>query len=300
MAVYAHLNNFLRSVRAANPTFEKHKTSSLRPLINILNSPTGTANQVLNAVAALPTAKTARYLDALYYLLANYPGLPLNAASRLNMPALAKTNTARYTQTQMPNNFNPQGPQNGRVFVTPQSQFINCTVEQFILNNATTTGILLIHLSSWQNGMDTTFNGRSVVQHITSVLRVGRLKGCPVCVLTMEADSDVCAEMRAEFNQFPAVTRVYEPNHHMGSSHQHFRDFVTARQNLVVMGFDACVCVFANVFGANEKMPDNSYRPPLATLANVVMSRATLVTTGTVNSQSATMGAAEYGPLFNT
>jgi hypothetical protein len=38
----------------------------------------------------------------------------------------------------------------------------------------------------------------------------------------------------------------------------------------------------------------------LASLANVVMSRAALVCNGPITCMSATMGQNEYGPLFNT
>jgi hypothetical protein len=297
---YANIQNFQNLVRAANPTFERRKASSLRPLITILESATGTANQVDQALSALAANKVGRYLDALYYLLATYPGLPANAATHLNIGALQKTNAVRYALTPMPHNFTPTGPQAGRVFVTPASGFLNQTVEQFILCNHANTGVLLIHLSGTQAGMDLVFNGRTVLKHMNSVLRVARLKGCQLCVLTMNASSDVCAELRAEYNQYANRVRVYEPHHHMGSIDANFRNFATAHTHVVVMGFDAGVCVFANVFGSDERMPDNSYRAPLATLTNVVMSRATLVSNGNIWSQSATMGAAEYGPLFNT
>lgn len=301
MPAYAQLQNFMNMVRAANPTFERRTQSSLHPLITILASPTGTALQVSAAIGALPIAKVNRYLNALYYLLATYPGLPANAPNQLHLGALGCTNAAQYPQTAMPGNFNPVGLPGGRVFVTPASASLGLTLEQFILLNHATTSVLLIHLSSEQPGMEFTFNSRTTIQHINSVLQVARLKNCPLGVLTMEAGSDVCASMRAQFNLFPVRTRVYEPVHHTGLHLPAYTNFATARANLVVMGFDAGVCVFANVFGSSQTMgPGLGYCPPLATMANVVMSRAALVSNGTINSNTATFGQAEYGPLFNT
>ena len=301
MPAYALLQNFMNMVHAANPTFERRVRSSLRPLITILASPTGTAAQVSMAVGALPVDKVNRYLTPLYYLLATYPGLPMNAPTQLHMGVLGDANAARYPQTPMPGNFNPVGPPNQRVFVTPASASLGVTLEQFILLNHATTSVLLIHLSSVQAGMERMFNGRSTIEHINSVLQVARLKNCPLCVLTMEGGSDVCPALRAQFNLFPVRTRVYEPVHHTGLHLPAYINFATARPNLVVMGFDAGVCVFANAFGSSQTMgPGLGYCPPLATLADVIMSRAALVSNGTINSNSATFGQAEYGPLFNT
>jgi hypothetical protein len=86
----------------------------------------------------------------------------------------------------------------------------------------------------------------------------------------------------------------------MGTLDAGLRNFVTQRANLVVMGFDGSVCVFANVFGANEYMAPLTpqftppFRPPLVSLANVVMSRAGIVTNGPLYSPaSSSFGAAE-------
>jgi hypothetical protein len=304
MPAYANLVTFMNFVTQANPNFEKSGLvkSSLRPLINVLQNATGTATQVCQALRGIPVAKANRYIDALYYLLATYPGLPANAYMHLNLGALHQSNAAMYTRAVMPGDFNPVGAQNQRVFVTPNSASLNMPLEKFILSNSPAmTGIMLIHLSDFEPGMQMIFAGRSTIQHINSVLRVGRLRGCALCVLTMKANADVCADLLTEFNQFANVTRVYEPVHHMGSHDASFRNFAANHPNLIVMGFDACVCVFANVFGANEHMPNNGgFRPPLATLTNVIMSRAALVTLGTITVQTPSMGASEYGPLFNT
>jgi hypothetical protein len=146
--------------------------------------------------------------------------------------------------------------------------------------------------------MELLFGGRSTLTHINSVLRVGRVTNCPLFVLTMSNAADVCAPLVTEYNQFAISTRVYEPATHT-TNDPLFLNFIAAHQNLVVMGFDAGVCVFANVFGCDERNPDNSFRTPLLSSANIVMSRAALVSNGNVWSMSPTLGQAEYGPIFN-
>lgn len=306
MAVYpaAHMANFMRLVRAANPGFNRPR-SSLDGLIGVLESAAGTGTQVCNAVAGLPIAKTKRYIDALYYLLSTYAGLPANPAANMNLGTLNETEAVLYTQTPMPATFQPSGPQATRVFCTPPNAAQGMTLEQFLIDNRANTGLILIHLSGVVNGMNNKiFNDRSCLTHMTSVLKVARLCNVGLCVLTMDNTSDVCVPMRAEYNQYPASTRVYEPHHHMGSIDANFTNFATGNTNCVVMGFDAGICVFANVFGADERMgagPAFPYRAPISTLTNVVMSRAGLVTANTVTTvASPTMGQAEYGPIWNT
>ena len=301
MPAYVQLATFKKFVLTANPTFQRVKASSLAPLLAVLANVNGTAQQVGQAIAALPVAKVNRYLDALYYLLATYPGLPNNAVDNLHLGPLNQTAAVFYTQTAVPANYAPGAVQAQRVLVVPPSVARAQTIEQFLFHNRMTTGIVLIHLSAVQPGMENVYNGRTTLAHMTSVLQDGRLLNCPVCVLTMDNANNLCHPLLAEYNSFANRTRVYEHGGHMGGISADFRNFAAARANLVVMGFDACVCVFANVFGANERMPpNNAYRPPLISMANVVMSRAALVTRDRISSTSRTMGEAEYGPLFNT
>lgn len=131
----------MNMVRAANPAFERHVRSSLHPLIAILSSPTGTAAQVNAALGTLPVDKVNRYVTALYYLLATYPGLPANAPNQLHLGALGCANAARYPQTVMPGTFNPVGAPGARVFVTPASASLGINLEQFILLNHATTSV---------------------------------------------------------------------------------------------------------------------------------------------------------------
>lgn len=301
MPAYANIHVFMAMVQVANPSYERWVRSSLRPLIAVLNSNTGTAVQVCNAVAALPADKIARYLDPLYFLLADYPGMPATAGNNLNLGTLGRTEAHHYARAVMPANFNPVGPQAGRVFaISPAILGLNQTIEQYILANHATVSVLLIHLSGVVDGMQRVYNGRTTLAHIISVLRVARLKGCPVCALTMNAAHDVYAPMATEYNQFAMRTRIYEPLHHT-SSHVNFTNFLGARANVVVMGFDGAICVPANLFGTDQRDANGQYIQPIITRANVVLARAQLVINDNLSSvASPSMGANEYGPLFNT
>jgi hypothetical protein len=300
MAVYADVANFMIQVRAANPNYERWGRSSLRPLLAVLNNANGTAQQVCQAIAALPADKTLRYLDPLYYLLSNYPGLPANAVTNLNLnlTLLSKTAAHRYPQVSMPGNFKPDGPQSGHVFATTKTTPLNRTLEQYIIENHAVVGVLLIHLSDWVKGMELMFDGRATLTHINSVIRVARLMGCELCCLTMNANADVCAELVSEYNQIGHRVKVLEPTTHT-SSDLKFTTFIARQENLVVMGFDAAICVFANVFGSNDR-DQGAFRPPLLTQTNIVMSRAALVSDGNISSAAShSMGQAEYGPLWD-
>lgn len=292
MPAYQKMQGFMQRVNAANPSFEKWKTSSLRPLINILNNNNGTLQQVRNALALLPSAKANKYKKALYYLLENYPGLASYAAS-VNFGALGKLNAARFTQTALPNPYNPSGATGDRV-VAP-SAFLNMTVEQFLFANAN-AGVILIHLSKHDAGMDMTFNGDSCIDHIASVLRVTRKMNRGLCILYME-DPPVVAALQAEVNGHNNKVLALEKRQHMGARNQQFLNFVNGHNPVVVMGFDATICVEANLFGAADRMDDGSWCHPLTSLTDVVTSRAVLVTTGTIFPKR---NVGQWGVLYNT
>jgi len=290
MAAYQEINDFMALVRGVNANFERWKKSSLRPLINILNDSAGTANQVSGALANLPAPKVSKYLDALYYLLATYPGLTGND---LHLPTMGKTNAARFTRTALPATFNPQVPVQDRLVA--QNAFLGQTVEQYLIDNAAGTGVILIHLSGFEPAMSQVYDGRKVVDHMNSVLRVAKAKNCGVCILYQNAPP-VCAELQAAADACTQTLAHVHPQH-MGARDQAFYNFATNHTNCVVMGFDACVCVRANLFGSTETMPNGGYVAPVVSLTNVVTSRAVLVC-DTPISPIADRG--EWGVLTNT
>lgn len=277
MPLYQQYDTFMDDVRQANPHFERWVRSSLRPLINVLRDNNGTAVQVQQALQNLPANKVAKYREAIWYLQATYPGL---AAMTLPMGDLGKTQAAEYTQTAVPLNYDPSArpPRRNR----PHSAWLNQSIEQWLLTAPGTKGILLIHLSDYQAPMDEDFNGRRVVDHINSVLRIGRLCGCDLLCLYMQGNP-VCAELADAANAYgQSKTDLLIAIHHMGGRNPVYRNFAATHNHVVVMGFDANVCVNANLFGSPELMPDDSFVPPLTSLTNVVTSRAVLVTEGQI------------------
>jgi len=141
---------------------------------------------------------------------------------------------------------------------------------------------MLIHLSGFQPPMNDIFNGRRVVGHMNSVLRIGRLCGCDLLCLHMEGNP-VCNELEDAANAFEGrKTDLLVHPEHMGGRSMVYRNFAATHNNVVVMGFDANVCVNANLFGSPERMPDGSFIPPLTSMTNVVTSRAVLVTAGQI------------------
>ncbi|MCP4109522.1 MAG: hypothetical protein GY749_29035 [Desulfobacteraceae bacterium] len=142
---------------------------------------------------------------------------------------------------------------------------------------------MLIHLSGFDDeSMTQVYKGRRVVDHINSVLRIGRLCGCDLLCLYMKSNP-VCNELRDSANAFEArKTDLFIHPKHMGGCSFVYRNFANTHNNVVVMGFDANICVNANLFGCPEKMPDESFVPPLTSMTNAVTSRAVLVTRGVI------------------
>jgi len=277
MAAYQNIQTFIQRAKNVNPNFERFKQSSLRPLIAVLRDINGSLTQVRAALAALPPVKANKYKEAIYYLLGDYPGLWPFPRS-VNFGPLDKLNAAEFSKTDLPQGYNPARPQFDRI-VAP-SRFLNLTVEQYLISNPG-TGVILIHLSGHDAGMDMVFNGEKCINHIKSVLRVANDNKRDLCILYME-EPPVLAALQDEVAASANKTHVLVKEQHMGARHPWFLGFAQRHSHVVVMGFDATICVEANLFGAEEKMEDGSLVPPLATLSNVVTSRAVLVTTGTI------------------
>lgn len=304
MPAFPNVAVFLQLVRAANPTYSRFKTSSLAPLLTVLNSASGTAGEVAAAITNLvnhPDAhhvnKANKYKTALHYLQRSYP-IPQGQWVALGA---ARSRAVRYTQTPIPPVFNPYGPNmyNANLFTRLQAA---CqwegnparSVEDFVYTAPAAVGAVLIHLDAVQLGMNDMIDGMRVVDHMKSVLKAIRHRNGGVCALHIGHTPPVCAALQPDFNAFPAPVPVNELGHrHMGSFHLAFRNFVTSYPTVVVMGFDASICVRGNLFGANEYpappvVLGTSSLPPITGLADVVTSRALLVSVGAINGQ-------EYG-----
>ncbi len=280
MPRYHQFVAYMADVRRANPNFERILNSSLRPLNTLLQNQASTAVQVVNAIQALPAIKKAKYRDALWYLMATYPGLNVFNLG-VGLHAQGATNTARYTQTGLAPNYDPSSrpPRRNR----PPSAWQNMAPEQWLLSTGGTKGILLVHLSGFQDPMNSLHNGRRGVDHMNSVLRIGRLVGADLLCLHMEGDA-TCPQLAEAATAYGgSKTDLHITPQHMGGRSQVYRTFAANHNHVLVMGFDANICVNANLFGSPEKMPpSNNFVPPLTSLTNVVTSRALLVSSGVI------------------
>lgn len=292
MPAYQKIQKFMDLAKGANPTFERVRKSSLRPLINILNSNNGNAQQVRTALTGIASVKANKYKKALYYLLRTYPDLAQYAAS-VNFAPLGKLDAAEFPRVDLPGGFDPSPPKFDRIVT--KSKFLGMTVEQYLLANAD-AGLILIHLSGHDKGMDLVFGGETCLNHIKSALHVARKMGRDVCVLYME-DPPVLPALEEELGGIKNKVMVLEKRQHMGARQKTFLDFAQKHDHVVVMGFDATICVEANLFGAPDKMDDGSLAPPLTTITNVVTSRPVLVCTGTIFPKQ---DKGQWGVLYNT
>lgn len=320
---------FMQRVRRANPTYARIKSSSLRSLIAVLNDPNGMLGQVRFELNALRNkadgsyrTKFNKYREALCFLQHTYP---VPAGVRVPIGGPNTTEAVHFQQTAMPHNFNawvapdPQAEAaryEARVrglapppvhvtdrLVSNNIQGLGMTVEEYIYNTPGAKGIVLIHLGGFQAPMSNLFDGWSQLVHMQSVLRAANVMNHNICVLHMGNNPPVCGQLTAEINLFGNRVVVHENgHHHMGNRHQAFSDFVANNGTMVVMGFDANVCVRANLFGSEEYYVDpnnvaNTHAtvPPILSQAPVVTSRALLVSAGPIQP---VQHQGEYGALL--
>lgn len=286
MAQYAELLSFYSQVYRANPGFRR-SASSLNNLLTVLEDHNGTAARVFDALKRIPQDKMIQYRDALWILQASYPGLP-----KIQLPAgeLGKMRAAKYVQSPLAQDYSP----GDKRYHKPHSFLLDMSVEQWLMNAQGAIGIIAIHLSSEgvaEKDLHRQIENKRVSEHINAVLRIGRMRGFDLMVLSMEA-RPLCRDLTYEANLYGnRKLDIHEPNRHDGLSHPRFLTFATTHSTNVVVGFDADICMHANLFGTNRRNPDQTFVPPLTTLTNVVTSRAVAVTSGNI-------GKAEYGVLY--
>lgn len=294
MPVYARLADFRALVTAAHPGF-RLAASSLRPLFGILNDVNGQAAQVVAAINAIPYAKRNRYRQALYFLAATYPALNRHL---LFWPAPGRANAALYVRKAMPvlasqelRDYRP---------IVPDSALLGRSVEAYLLNTDR-VGVIVVHMEGVQPGFDIQVEAIPVISHIASVLRVAREMGHPIRALT-QRNQPLVAPLDGIVNGYGGYQAIDVPNGHMGSSAAAYRQFAASCDSLVVCGFDADVCVMANIFGAPERDVAplggvGPYLKPLVSICDVVTARSIVVTSNPVIYPVSHRG--EYGPLFN-
>jgi hypothetical protein len=155
-----------------------------------------------------------------------------------------------------------------------------------------------------QPGFDTVLEGARVIDHVVSVLTVARELNCPIAVLT-QGGAPLEQRLEAAITGYGHRSDILVTPGHMGAKNPAYGQFAAACDSVLVMGFDANVCVFANIFGSMEfhplplGAPQGTIPPviePLITMCDVVTSRAVVVTSNPAISPANHKG--EYGPLF--
>ncbi|TDO99431.1 hypothetical protein [Marinomonas balearica] len=290
MPRYRHYADFMRLVRHANSHFETHLPSGIHQLIEVLNDDSCTLSRVQDALSNVNATRIRKYREALWFLKASYPGL---GQRRLSIGELGKAEATKYTRAPLTASYNPEVIPPVRH--KPQSNKLGKTVEEWLLDFNGSVSIILIHLSDYVANMDDVFNERKSVDHMKSVLRIGNMKGADVACLHIKS-TPLCMELETEVQKYGTRRQNFRtPRHHMGTTNALFRAMCVSKDAVIVMGFDANVCVNANMFGTSDKDANDVLATPITALTNVITSRSLLVTDGVI---CPAMGGTEWGPLY--
>ncbi len=168
------------------------------------------------------------------------------------------------------------------------------TVTEYIEANAASTRVLLIHLGGAQADMPHNWDGASALDHMNAVLNAAAENHVHVCILRDPHNgvrgqnlptpvNAVCAGLQNAVGAIPG-THVWVADG--GTHHSAFHDpafqawinpgGVTA---VVVIGFDADICVRGNVFGVAEQAANVlplAVVPALINFTDVITSRPLL------------------------
>ncbi len=313
---------FMSLVTEVNTHFERYKTSSLRPLIDLLGNKTASALQVSAALTNLPAASQSKYWKALLHLRLTYtPKLtPVTLAGGL---ALGKMNAAKFKRNptlplQWQTDF--AGQQGANKLYQPSIEkeipaasnaFLGKSLEHYILENPLNVGGVLIHLGGYVDALNCLIERKSHFDHLVSVLQVLNYVGAPLCVLHQrrlnidegssggKVTEDVCSEFRPAVSKFGARVTSAGETQHAGGKESDFQDFIRGHDTIIAMGYDGDVCVGANCFGTPElNKPDilgkQTLVVPIIHLADIVTSRAVLVSGNPLNKVD------KWGVLFKT
>lgn len=330
----ANFTRFMNLARAADPNLDaalnrmRPRRSTLKPLVDLLNEDTCSRMKVRKALLGLAdksggtyVTKANKYKEAIYYLERTYPGL--EPGFRISVKP-RQSEAARFVQTAT----QPQGQTEWKSWVNPDTmqamwspyctnftapapsnaERLGMTVEDYLMQNPQTAVILLIHMQNPQNDRTILWDGWSAEHHMGMVLDVAQKLLIPLCVLKfpgMIGDPDVYPALAGIVNQFPNVVRVSQRAHSCVLD-QNFTNLLQGGRNtVVVMGFEADICVKANVFGSQQvsevavpqgggpaPAPLPTLVPALVNEANVVTSRPMLL-----NGGGGPIGAGWWGPL---
>jgi hypothetical protein len=318
------MTEFRRLLVQANPTVESGLAakafgkSSLQPLMEILNSDKGTADQVRAQLQLLAGtrdgvygSKANKYKQALYYLELTYPiaigqrvGVGADKARAVILHKSGRQPSVKTWRKYVKDDarsWAPEAKDGMELATATRIEGVPGTVEEFILNEPAQTGVIMIHLQGFQDSMNRVYDGWKALDHMRSVLRVAAAVKLRLLVLKVAQGDAVCAELKPALAGFGEVREVYVARH-SGFHDASYREFVGGLRNVVVMGFDADVCVHINVFGGpelldatDEERRTNAPSRPVGALlseVNVITSRPLLVARGF----NGVVDRAEYGP----
>jgi hypothetical protein len=194
---------------------------------------------------------------------------------------------------------------------------LGMTVPEYMQANAASTRVVVIHLGSHQPYMDILFDGTSSVEHMKAVLRTAANAPIHVCILcdphqrgvgvgTPSPTNAVCADLQGVVSQIPA-THIKVANG--GANHSAFHDptyraWITAPgvTAIVVLGYQADICVRGNVFGISEELVGAIPRriaPALINFKDVITSKPLLCNDGNSISQFNEWGMAMCSAGFD-
>jgi hypothetical protein len=305
-----HLDEFKRLLKVANPGIGLNAKvfgkSSIQPLMAILDDDAGNAQKVATAITTVANTadgtygnKANKYKEALYYLQRTYPvptgsivGVKANQAKAVKLHRSGRepsVKTWRKYEEDNARSWQPVADGGIELATASRIEALAGTVEEYILSQPLNTGVVVIHLQGYQTGMNRVYDGWKAVDHMRSVLRVAAAAHMPLCTLKVQGGESVCPELQLPRDLFGEQIAPYVARH-SGFHSDEYRDFVTSKENIILMGFDADVCVHINMFGGPELMDatdeEKRTNKPSRTVSgilshcNVITSRPMLVARG--------------------
>jgi len=289
-----NFNEFMLRINTANTKFTL-KRSSLKNLIAVLAADSCTSSKALVEIRKINHAKKIKYWNALLYLRMTMKSMP-HIALPGGGASLGKSNAVMLNKVELPAIYKRSyagekqkdlysGPDKFAM-LKPQTHFLGKTVEHYIWEYKGKLGIILIHLGKVVSGMDMMMEGKTCTAHINSVLEVAAQKNIKLCALHLNKDLYVNANLLKSYQKIVDRTTVFEPDKHEGGDIDAFKNFADEHDVCIVMGWDADVCVAANVLGSSilDKSNDKIITPILGR-TNVVTSRSLIITTGNIHTE---------------
>lgn len=277
-----------------------HRDGALKKFGQLLRADT-TAIQLREAIAALGRtrddahiSKLRKYRKAIAFVENTFPIVP----GLRQAPIAAGVEAIRYVRNPTPPTatFTNNNLNYGSIQLTKSTaqMDLDMTVSEFIEANANTTRLLLIHLGAAQPDMNDRWDGATALDHMNATLFAAAENGLHVCILRdphngargQNIPTPVNAVLAGLQNAVGAIPGSDIWVADGGNKHSAFHDpgfqgWVTANgiTSVVVMGFDADVCVCGNVFGASEAVANSvppRVVPALINFVDVVTSRPLL------------------------